>query len=438
MIRSLTREITKKQVPQISIDDMLFEDRLPKASTDYTYAEYREFQKDATVALVREVAPGPILASNWTIESEEGIPEEDVKRIKDDVMRIRNQFLLQAVRGLNDYGWMGFEKVWKKDSEGYAHLHKLKPLLHEHTWILVDDNGSFLGFQQDDQNETVVPLNKALLLSQDVEGTNWYGSARLETVGRQVEDWDDCNDGARRYDQKIAGSHWVVYYPIGETPDANGDMIDNYTIAGNILAALESSGKMRIPSSVQTEIESMNEKGESSWKIETISDNVARQHSFVARLEYLDKLKVRAYGFPEDVILKTRYSPKTEQGVHANIIATAQDVQHQYIIDMLNRHVIDQTLRYNHGKDSVGSIWIVPAPITNMSLSFLQDSYKMLLNNQSAVTEEYNHVDIAELRTKVGIPHDNKVSEIKQIVPTEKTIKDPLEDGSFKAEGVQN
>lgn len=154
MIRSLTKEKSKKQAPQVSIDSYLLGKELPQPPTDFTYAQCREFRKDATVSLVREVAPGPILAANWTVEGEN---EEWVERIKEDIDRIRNQFLLQAVRGLNDFGWMPFEKVWYKDTDGYVRLKKLKALLHDHTHILVNAHGSFEGLQQDDINKTTIP-----------------------------------------------------------------------------------------------------------------------------------------------------------------------------------------------------------------------------------------------------------------------------------------
>jgi len=435
---SLKVEVTGKQAPQVSIDSYLFDKKLNKPSTTNSYEDYRRIRKDATVALVREIAPGPILAANWSFEKEKGVPKKWLTFIKDNILEIRNDFLLQAIRGLNDFGWMPFEKVWYRDSKGYARLKKLKALLHDHTYIMVDDKGSFLGFKQTDFAETVVPLEKSFLLSQDVEGTNWYGTGKLEIVSKIQGHWDDSNDGANRYDKKIAGSHWVVYYPIGVT-EVSGAETDNYDLAGTILNALESSGKMRIPASVQSHIQELNADGKSEWKIEAISDNVARQHSFVARLEYLDRLKVRAYGFPEETILKTRYSPSSEQGIHANIVATAQDVQHQYIVSMLNRHVVNQLLRYNFGKNAEGKVYIVPAPITNMSLTFLQDVYKMMMNNQGIVGAEYNNVDIPELRTKIAIPHNGKVTEVTDAInQSPKSVENPLEKGSFKAEDVQN
>ena len=439
MIRSLQKELSGKQLPQASIDTMLWNKKLPKESTGTTYARYREIRKDATVSLVREIAPGPILAANWTIDTKENTPDEWLDLVSEDVKRVRDDYLLQAVRGLNDFGWMPFEKIWYKDENGYARLKVLKALIHDYTNILVDTKGNFVGFQQTDIAETVIPLSKCLLLSQDVEGTNWYGTGKLEIVAKVQSDWDDSNNGANRYDAKVAGSHWVVYYPIGKTT-VEGTEKDNYDLAGDILNALESSGKMRLPAAIQSHLTDLNGDGKSEWKVEPISDTVARQHSFVARLEYLDRLKVRAYGFPEDTILKTRYTPKTEQGVHANIVATAQDVQHRYIVNMLNKHVVDQTLRYNFGKKAAGAVFVNPAPITSMSLEFLQYVYKMLLNNQAVVTKEYNGIDLIELRTKIAVPNNGIVEEVSEEVlkPTSKTVEDPLEEGSFKSEGLQN
>jgi len=437
MKRSLLKETSGKQVPQVSIDSWLVDGVLPKAQTSRTYDDYRRIRKDATVSLVREHAPGPIIAANWSFEKrEDSVPDAWLELVKEDAERIRDDYLLQAVQNLNDFGWMPFEKVWYKDKDGYARIRKLKALIHDYTNILVDLKGNFQGFQQDDFAGTIIPLEKALLLSRDVEGTNWYGTAKLEIVGRVQDDWDDSNAGANRYDKKIAGSHWVVYYPIGTTP-IDGIDTDNYTVAGDILRALESSGKMRIPSAVQSHVTDLDKDGKSEWKVEAISDTMARQHSFVARLEYLDRLKVRAYGFPEDTILKTRYSPKAEQGVHANIVATSQDVQHRAIVKMLNKHVIDQMLRYNFGQDAEGAVFIKPAPITNMSLTFLQDIYKMAMNNPSIVAAEYNELDMPELRDKIAVPHSGRVSEVTEVV-NEKVVENPMENGSFKAEGVQN
>ena len=438
----LRQEITGRQAPQVSINGFLLDGRLDKPATTNTYDRYREIRKDATVSLVREIAPGPIIAANWSVEKrDDDVPEEWLSLIEEDIERIRNDYLLQAIRGMNDFGWIGFEKIWYRDSKGFARIKKLKALIHDYTYILVDAKGNFQGFQQDDIYQTFVPLEKCLLLSQDVEGTNWYGTGKLELVAKVQDHWDDSNDGANRYDQKIAGSHWVVYYPVGTTL-VDGLETDNFDLAGDILNALESSGKMRMPSAVQSHITDLNADGKSEWRIEAISDNIARQHSFVARLEYLDRLKVRAYGFPEDTILKTRYTPKTEQGVHANIAATAQDVQHKYVVSMLNKHCIDQTLQYNYGKDAAGAVYITPAPITNMSLTFLQDVYKMLLNNQAVVGTEYNTIDMLELKTKIAVPHNNEIMTIdpeEAKVQTAKTIENPTDQGSFKQDGgVQN
>lgn len=436
-VRLTSSEISGKQTPQVAIDSWLYNNRLPQPATTNTYATYRAIRKDSTIALVRELTPGPILASNWNIEgAEDQVPEERVKFIRKDMLRIRDTFLLQAVRGLMDFGWMPFEKVWEKDEKGFIHLKKLKPLLHDYTWILVDKHGGFLGFQQNDLHQTVIPLRKALLLSQDVEGTNWYGEGKLEIASKPVADWDDSNEGANRYDKKIAGSHWVVYYPIGET-ELNGVMTDNFEIAKTMLNNLESSGKMALPQSFQTHILDMNQK-QDGWKVETLSDSVARQFSFVKRLEYLDKLKVRAYGFPDKAILEGKFAPNNEAGVHANITATALDVRHNYIVHMLNLHIVDPTLRYNWGKEAEETVRINPAPITNMSLGFLQDVYKMMLNNQQAVGYEYNSVDMAELRDKIAIPHDGSHDELETSIPVKgqsKTVEDALEPGSFKADG---
>ena len=78
-----------------------------------------------------------------------------------------------------------------------------------------------------------------------VEGSLWYGVPLLENIRETYYQWCDANDGAARYDRKVAGGRLVVHYPLGQSPDGNGVLRDNSVLAEEILHTLQSSGSGR-------------------------------------------------------------------------------------------------------------------------------------------------------------------------------------------------
>jgi len=394
-------EVTKPQLPKIGVTT-LTSAALSKPSTGVTYTQIRELRKDATIALT-------ILAANWGFDEDKEwvelngeVPEEWISLIKRNLMELRDDLLSISIKGLLDFGWVPFEKVFEVGDDGYIHISKMKSLVQDYTDIMVEmETGAFVGFQQ--EPGVIVPFEKSFLLTSDLEGTNWYGQSKFVAAKRIVDSWNLADDGANRYDTKVAGSHWLVRYPIGRTV-YNAVEQDNYDIAKGILNSIESSGKVIIPNTVTRFVKEMNEI-ENGWEVKPIADHTARQYSFVARLQYLDKLKVRAMGYPERAILEGTFGAKSEAGVHANIAASAQDVRHRYITHKLNEGVVDQLLMINFGPEAKGAVRILPAPITDASVTFLQNIYKMMMNNPETVQAEYNDgIDMNRFKDRIGIP----------------------------------
>ena len=157
--------------------------------------------KDPTIALSRYFSVAPILNAKWTVQAEEDVDDEIVKFIKSQVDPWRLVFLEHALLSAIDFGWGPFEIVYGT-SKGKVYIEKLKPLLQDITVILVNGQGAFIGFKQD---TILVENEKALLFNTRVEGTQWYGVATVENIENAYDTWIDANNGARRYDKKIAG-----------------------------------------------------------------------------------------------------------------------------------------------------------------------------------------------------------------------------------------
>ena len=374
-----------------------------------TFEVYRQIRRHPTIALARAMSVAPVVAADWTTEADADVPEEMIKWVEKQFFAIRESFIESALLGGVDFGFSPFEKVFEYNCDtGQVELKKLKPLLHDITTIYADgDTGAFSGFGQ---NGVSLPLENSLLISFRVEGTNWYGEPLLENVRETWQKWCSCDNGAARYDAKVAGSHWVVYYPVGKSYDLGGANLDNSTLAKRILDSLESSGSIMVPVTVAEYVEDLNKQAP-GWKIELLSDNGARQPGFVDRENYLDKLLVRGMLMPERSLLEGQQGTKAEAGTHTELWMTLADLEHRRITRHVNWHVLDQLLEINFGRAWRGKIRLVASPLQNTTTAFLQTVYAAVLNNPTGFMQEYGAIDTEALKDAVGVPRIDESDE---------------------------
>ncbi len=374
-----------------------------------TYTAYRGLRSDPTIALGRGLLISGILAGAWGVEADKGAKEEAIAAIK-GLLPIREQFLQTAIGyGAVDFGWQGYEKIFCLKG-GRIVLDRLKPLLHDLSTILVDAKGNFRGYRQRTaSSDTIdVPLEKALHIVFDAEGGNLYGTPLLENVRATAEMWDDCNDGAKKYDKKIAGSHFVVHYPPGTTT-VNDEVLENSVVANRLLVALESSGSMALPSTTAEYVEELIGKDVSKlyqWDITLLSDASPRQPSFIERLKYLDSLKVRGMIFPERAITEGQFGTKAESEVHLGLALAQMEKIDRIITRQLNDQLVNQLLLLNFGDDAVGSVRLVSSPLVDKSVEFLQDLYVKVFSTPDGI-------DVEALREQLSIPKQETKQEGK-------------------------
>jgi hypothetical protein len=207
-----------------------------------TYQTYRQMLMDPTIALARAVVMAPLVNNTWSVSSREGTPEDRVAFIEEMLDPMVSTIVENALLSL-DYGWSGFEKVFDITGGKFV-LKKLKPLMHDITHINVDTGGKFQGFKQ---SSVSLPVEKALLFTNERYGDNHYGRARLENIRETWSWWRQANEGAARYDRKIAGVMPVIHYPPGKSPDKNGIERDNYEIAKGVLDAIAAGHGIAVP-----------------------------------------------------------------------------------------------------------------------------------------------------------------------------------------------
>ena len=332
-----------------------------------TYQTYRSMLMDPTIALARAVVMSPLVCNTWSVKSTDGTPEDRVSFIEDMIDPMTRHFVRAMLRSL-DYGWAGFEKVFEV-SNGRWTLKRLKPLLHDITQINIDSNGKFQGFKQ---SSTDLPREKALLFTYDREGDNHYGRPRLENIRETWSWWKQANEGAARYDRKIAGVMPVIHYPPGKSIDKSGIERDNYEIGKGVLDSIAAGHGIAVPNRKAMEDDSDGKE----WSIELMEDKGGRQPSFIERLRYLDSLKFRGYLRPERSALEGQFGTKAEAQTHGDLGLLDGEQLQSDLAETINWHVVDQLLVLNFGEDARGSVYFEPNPIQDESRTLAREVIK--------------------------------------------------------------
>ena len=369
--------------------------------TAFHFKKIRQMRRHPTVKLVRTLSIASMAGAKWSVSTTDKAPEGAKESIS-ELLSLQTNIMSTALRGLFDFGWQPYEKVWAFDiPTGKIKLRKLKPLLQDQTEIVIDStNGAFVGFKQFQQ---FLSIPNCLLINQDVEGTYHYGEGTMPSIEMAFNRWLVTDDSNVRYDKKISGAHWVIHYPPG-TSLVSGEQVDNYDLAIRLLAALEGSGSFVVPSTVQSFVTDLNSaSNDGAWKIELMGSPGA-QGEFQARLAYLDALIVRAAEFPERSILEGQYGTKAEAETHADFAVARMDFRNKQIVDTVNWHLVNQMMRMNYGEEFEDTVHIEVAPIADDTKNMLKTVYSGVLSNPATSGNEFATLDIQAIRDQLKLP----------------------------------
>ncbi len=384
-----------------------------------TYDTIRTIIKQPTVALARALIAAPVVAAQWRYETDDEVQDDRLRFIQDQLDPIREIIVQQAMDARIDYGWIGFEKIFEtrpwEDRERIM-IKRLKPLLHDLTYIDVrEDTGAFAGFSQVAYAKmaTTVELELpyCLLMSFGVEGTNWYGRGLVENVRRIYNSWEDSNEGAERYDLKMAGNHWIVHYPTG-TSLVDGVETDNKTVATTVANALEASGTVVVPRKVAAQITDLNQqqKDIAQWEIE-LKEHSGQSSDFIERMSYCDKLLVRGLLSPERSILEGQFGTKAEAGVHTSLALTQRELEHRAIVRFINWYLVDQLLALNFGEEARGTVRVVAAPLSDERAEFFRAVYLAAMGHPTESPAAVDALDMDGLMDSLELPKTAEVVE---------------------------
>lgn len=381
------------------------DDRL-RFSPARPWSKYREIRKHPTVKLARAFVMAPIVGGAWAIEADDEAPDEAVKFIRGEMFPVRRKLLKHAFGGMIDFGWSPFEKVLGLKGDGGTGrlgILDLKPLLVDITSIRIWPDGRFKGFYNSDGmgNETPLDASEALLFTANLEGQGWYGEPDLEATYWPWKRWQDSDAGAERYDNKLAGSHWAVHYPIGKDPDGK----DNFELAQAILKTLETSGRIAVPKNPRPQ----DQKDARDWLIELLSDSSPRQASFNDRLMYQDKLIVRSLLLPERAVLEGLFGTKADAESHTDLAITVMEERAADLCEVVNEQLVDQLLELNFGATLRGKVRVTAVPLSDTRRRWLRSVFSALLAGNTGM-ELLARMDLDAFFDEAGVPKAEEVT----------------------------
>src|SRR5580765_3496517 len=378
------------------------------------YRDYLMMRYDPTIAFGRMLCVAPLVCAGWSYEEADNAPPGARDFIEDQLEPWRVMLVKTAMEGYVDFGFAPYEIVSRPDETGMICLKKIKPLLQEKTHILIDiKTGEFIGLRQQPQgfasdNKPVdLSIYDCLNIAIDVRGTDWYGQPLLENIRSTWQEWNDTNNAAKRYDAKMAGSHWVVHYPVGYSPYQGEDRVSNFEIAKRMLASMKASGEMAVPimpvhHTADTKLSEPNNQPQ--WKIELLTDQGKGVTTFIERQKYLDTLKIRGLGFPERAVLEGQFGTKAESEAQADFAIFNFEMRHQVLVRPVNHMVVDTLLDINYGCEAKCCVYIKPSPLIDSTKIMLRNMYLAFLKDPQTIMNEVAAVDMQSLRKTLGLP----------------------------------
>ena len=311
---------------------------------------FEQMLEDPTIRLAIDIITAMLKRQPWTVEGDD---DEYCTFVFETLEPHREMIIRSSLRGLLRNGWRAFEAVYELDPESkQIGLAGLKALKNKYTKPLAYvDTGEFAGVENKgpkDKEAVLIDEEHVLFINFDDEGFGDLAEPLFKVALGPHLRWLSCDEGASRYDKKVAGGFLHVQYPVGVTPFAGngGAETDHAVIVQHIVANFEAAGYVANPVKVDPDSHEVLDVG---WEIDYISSAGGLQPNFVAREKYLDALKLRAFGIPERTTTEGTFGTKAEAEAHADVAVIINTDRHGWIIDTVNRHLVQRINMQNTG-----------------------------------------------------------------------------------------
>lgn len=369
--------------------------------------EFDRILEHPTVKLAVEVVLAMLLRQPWQIDVE----DDDIGAFQfDQIEPYRKAYIRSAFRGYLKDGWRAFETRFgfvRDEQLGLRQsLDGIKPLDSDRTDVLVsEDSGAIIGLEnRSTKNQTTV-INRShmLLTNNDDDGFGALGQPLLRSVQVGHRRWENCDKGAQRYDEKVAGGFLFIKYPVGKTnySENGGARTDNAEIADALGRSYKAAGWGAVPVNVDEDDDGSLLFTE-AWKAEVVAAAGGLQPGFAVRLKYCDALMLRAFGLPERSATEGTFGTKAEAEAHADVAILVNGARHDRFIDGFNEYVMRPWNLANFGDPEISRV--VRGELDPNSRELFATIFTALMADPLMGHDVSQRVDISNLLEKLQIP----------------------------------
>lgn len=374
------------------------------------YATWRLMDSNATLALVRAVMAGPIFASGWQWKKRDpSIPDAVLNFVKAVYDPIRPVILRDAIYATS-MGWQPFEQIWRMERHQgqWMYAPRFKPLDQEMTYVeTCPETGRFAGLRQ---GAAYLPPVKVWMYTHDFIRGGWYGRPRHENCRAEFSEYLFVNRNARRLVKKVSGIIPIIRYIKGQMKNANGQDVDNFTVAMSLIGALANAKGVAFESLAYDadEIRNNPEKlKQAAMEIDTV--DVGQSYQAIGgvneRCAQLEKQFCRAWGRPERAVIEaTTAGSRADSDAAMDVSITDSEQVHGDIVRCLNWHSIDDTLAINFGPEYRGAVYAEPSPIIDANKQVLKDLFTALTQNPGMFEQVMADLDRPALYEALRLP----------------------------------
>lgn len=374
-----------------------------------TYDVYRRIAAHPTVALVRSIVVGPVLAGGWSyIKRDASIPDQFVTLVQNNLDPLRPDLLRDGLKAL-DFGWAPFELVYQV-RDGQIALAEAKPLAWDYTSALFDAAGNWTGLQNQPPGAPPVQLlgAKAFTYVYDAAVGDPYGRSRHENIRRRWAESEQIVERLAQYLKKVAGLVVQLHYPDGTSKDAAGADRPNQWIAQSVLDAVSAGKSVMFPNlfaSGDDPRTAADLAGKSQWNLSAFDAGGADQTpGMLSALQYYDNLLFRGWLRPERVGLESQHGSRADAGTHTDTGATDSVLIDRDFARAVSRGIVDPLLELNFGPTAKGAIRIEPTPIDDDAIENDQATLQTLLANPQTAPQVMKLIDVPALLRELSIP----------------------------------
>ncbi len=395
---------------------------------------YKKIRRNPTVALARAVSDAPIQSADWSISTEDDVPEEIELFVKKQLEYVWPMFIKHTLRA-REYGSQVFEKVWDVVDGKYVYR-KLKPLAQNKTTMLIDPRtGAFLGVRQ--QNVTLPP-EKVFVFTYDAEPGDFYGTSIYENIREAAWiPWTKIAAQIIKYGGKIAGVIPIVKYPIGESKDATGATKSNFEIASAVLQTLGQGNGVAMPVQFHEWAMDLARSGVDpekllAWQISFLETKGNHGIQYVNMMKQFEALMLRGLLVPERAAVEGTFGTKAEASTHGDLALAIADLFLDDIILAVNWYLVNPLVTYNFGLEYANKIKVVKSGLDPAKQLFFRKIVETVLTDPNNIKLFQTWVDVDAMLDGADLPKAKEnVSKIK-IPPNEEETEMTMSKRAFR------